>query len=113
MIVVTDHNLKGSYNSYRIASAVSGVTTLNLKGNYNKSPIAYNDSAGVTTLNLFSSMKTLDKTIYTLKEACEMFSISRRTLNQWCDHGILKKITIPGRRRVYIDAESIRKLIGN
>lgn len=37
--------------------------------------------------------------------------ISRPTLNDWCRKGILRKIQIPGARRVYITKESFDKLV--
>ena len=53
----------------------------------------------------------VEKKLYTPKETCQIFSISRPTLNDWCKRNVLSKIAIPNRRRVFITGESIDRLI--
>jgi predicted site-specific integrase-resolvase len=52
-----------------------------------------------------------EKRLYTPSEVMTIFKISRPTFGDWCKKGILKKIPIPGQRRVFVSAESVEKLI--
>lgn len=49
--------------------------------------------------------------LYTPSDVMKIFQISRPTFEEWCRKGTFKKITIPGRRRVFVSAESVDKLI--
>lgn len=57
--------------------------------------------------------QTNSKQAYTPKYVMAELDISRPTLNDWCRKGILKKIHVPGARRVYITRESFDKIIKN
>lgn len=52
-----------------------------------------------------------ERRAYTPNEVMELFHISRPTFADWCNKGVFQKISIPGRRRVYVSAESVEKLL--
>jgi predicted site-specific integrase-resolvase len=49
--------------------------------------------------------------VYTANEVMNIFKISRPTFGDWCRKGVFKKISIPGTRRVFLNADSVDKLI--
>lgn len=51
------------------------------------------------------------KSLYTPNEVMEIFDISRPTFQDWCSKGVLKKVTIPGQRRVFVDSQSVKDII--
>lgn len=53
----------------------------------------------------------MEKRLYTAKETCKLFSISRVTLHEWSKRGLLEKISIPNRRRIFISGQSVERLI--
>ena len=56
-------------------------------------------------------METIQRRLYTPKQVQEIFQISRPTFAAWCESGTLKKIKIPGARRVFVSAENVEALI--
>lgn len=51
------------------------------------------------------------KRAYSPRYVMDQLNISRPTLNDWCKKGILKKIQIPGARRVYISKDSFDQIV--
>ena len=51
--------------------------------------------------------------VYTPNEIMAMFDISRPTFSEWRRKGIFKTISIPGRRRIFVTAESVEKLLSH
>ncbi|WP_369074973.1 helix-turn-helix domain-containing protein [Chryseosolibacter histidini] len=49
--------------------------------------------------------------VYTPEEVRTIFNISAPTFRDWVQSGIFQKITIPGKRRVFITSQSVEKLI--
>lgn len=52
------------------------------------------------------------KQVLTIKEACAHLKLSRVSVHKWCKDGTLEKITVPGKRRVYITKESVSRITG-
>jgi excisionase family DNA binding protein len=56
-------------------------------------------------------MEIINEQRLTTDEAMKVLKISRRTLSHWSDEGLIRKITIPGKRKIYFDKQSIDKLL--
>ena len=52
-----------------------------------------------------------ERKLYTPREVCELFQISRVTFGEWCRKGHFQKITIPGQRRIFVTSESVDKIL--
>ncbi len=52
-----------------------------------------------------------DERFYTRDEVAELFKVTKMTLLRWEKKGLLKRIRIPGTRRVYYREEDIKELL--
>lgn len=52
------------------------------------------------------------KELLTINETCALLKLSRVSVHKWSKDGTLEKRTVPGKRRVYITKESVKRITG-